>query len=135
MGVQLINNDRTGDSLPSGVMMLLTTQVTHVGGCAVVGVEGELYLTTAPPLHVTLGAVVADGDDPVVLDLAALRFCDSAGLAVFVRAHNQLKEKGRRFVMASAQSAVERVLDLSGIAQVIPLAADTTEALALASKP
>jgi anti-anti-sigma factor len=116
-------------------MMLLTTQVTHDGGCDVVVVDGELDLTTAGQLHETLGAVVADGQDPVVLDLAALRFCDSAGLAVFVRAHNQLKEKGRRFVMAAPQSAVERVLDLSGIAQVIPLAADTPAAVALASQP
>lgn len=116
-------------------MMLLTTQVTHDGGCDVVVVDGELDLTTAPQLHDVLGAVVAAGDDPVVLDLAALRFCDSAGLAVFVRAHNQLTEKGRRLVIAGPQTAVGRVLDLSGIAQVIPLAADTTAAVALASQP
>jgi anti-sigma B factor antagonist len=116
-------------------MMLLSTHVTHDGGCDVVDVDGELDLTTAPQLHDTLGAIVADGTDPVVLNLAALRFCDSAGLAVFVRAHNQLKDQGRRFVIAAPQSAVERVLDLSGIAQVIPLAADTTAAVALASRP
>ena len=61
----------------------------------------------------------------LVLDLAGLDFCDSAGLAVLVGAHNRLDAAGRRLVVAAPTQAVARVLDLSGYRETISPARET----------
>src|SRR5262249_22906121 len=111
------------------------THVTERGGCVVVTVDGELDLSTADQLHETLASAIADGTGPIVLDLDALRFCDSAGLAVLVKTHNLLVGEGRRLVIASPSTVVSRVLELSGLDQVITTATTSDDACAIASQP
>jgi anti-sigma B factor antagonist len=115
--------------------MNLATHVTEHAGCVVVVVEGELDLSTADQLNETLDSAIASGTGPIVLDLQALRFCDSAGLAVLVKTHNLLGGEGRRLVIASPSTAVSRVLELSGLDQVIATATTPDDACAIASQP
>ena len=114
--------------------MNLATRVTQRDGCVLVAVDGELDLSTADQLQDTLGAAMAEGSGPIVLDLGALRFCDSAGLAVMVKTHNLLAAEGRRLVIASPSAAVARVLELSGLDQVIATATTSEDACAIASQ-
>ena len=111
--------------------MLLTTRVTERALCTVVVVEGELDMSTAGDLTQVLTMAIDAGETNVVLDLASLSFCDSAGLAVMVGAHNRLDALGRRLIVAAPSEAVARVLDLSGVSQVIPMMADPDEACAM----
>jgi anti-sigma B factor antagonist len=111
--------------------MPLTTRVEELGACSIVAVSGELDLATAGQLWAALAAELARRDAPLVLDLAELSFCDSAGLAVFVKAHTTLEERGRRLVLARPAPMVARVLELSGVDQAILAAADLDEARAL----
>jgi anti-anti-sigma factor len=113
--------------------MFLTTRVTERPTCTVVAVEGELDMSTAPDLNDVLNTAIAAREVSLVLDLASLDFCDSAGLAVFVGAHNRLDASGRRLVVAAPTEAVARVLDLSGVSQVIPTTANPDEACAMVS--
>lgn len=108
--------------------MLLTTRVTERGGCTVVVVDGELDMGTAEQLRAVLAASIVESQRALVLDLAGLRFCDSAGLATFVAAHNELDSAGRQLIIARPTDAVLRILDLSGLTQVIPTVADPDEA-------
>jgi anti-sigma B factor antagonist len=112
--------------------MTLATRVTERSGCALVAVDGELDLSTAEQLEEALGPAIDDATGPIVLDLAALRFCDSAGLAVFVRTHNQLSGEGRRLVLAGANGPVLRVLEISGLNQVIATATNPDDACVIA---
>src|SRR5215475_11914166 len=112
--------------------MNLATRVTQRSGCALVAVDGELDLSTAEQLEEALGSAIDDATGPVVLDLAALRFCDSAGLAVIVRTHNQLSGLGRRLVIASPSGPVLRVLELSGLNRVITTATNPDDACVIA---
>lgn len=115
--------------------MNLATRVTQRSGCVLVTVDGELDLSTADQLQETLIRAVADGVGPLVLDLAALRFCDSAGLAVLVKIHNLLADEGGRLVLAGPSVAVSRVLELSGLDQIIATAANPDDACAIATRP
>jgi anti-anti-sigma factor len=113
------------------LVMNFTTRVTENQACTLVAVTGELDMNTAPELHDVLAAAIDAREVNLVLDLADLRFCDSAGLAVLVGAHNRLDADGRRLVVAAPTAAVARVLDLSGVSQVIPTAEDPDEACAM----
>jgi anti-sigma B factor antagonist len=108
--------------------MFLTTRITEHDECTVVSVDGELDMSTAPELHDVLAAARRAREVDIVLDVGGLEFCDSAGLAVFVRAHNELEASGRRLIVAAPTPTVARILELSGVSQVIPTTTGADEA-------
>jgi anti-sigma B factor antagonist len=81
-------------------------------------VDGALVLTgeidsyTAPELSERLA-----GDPPIeVLDLAGVTFIDSSGLRVLVEVHQQRVAAGSRLQLRSPSAAVQRLLEISGLA-------------------
>jgi len=79
-----------------------------------VEVSGELDIRTCERLERIVGAV-ADQGERVVLDLSALTFCDSTGLAVFVRLHKRAQAAGGVLVLRSPLPRVANVLTLTGL--------------------
>ena len=80
--------------------------------------RGELDLATAPELERRLLEKLRSGDgDTVVLDLRQLAFMDSTGVRTIVAAHQIAEDEGveLRLVRPSAESAVWRVIEISGI--------------------
>jgi anti-sigma B factor antagonist len=74
--------------------------------------SGEIDSYTAPELAERLA-----GDPPVeVLDLAGVSFIDSSGLRVIVEAHQSRLAAGSRLVLRSPSAAVQRLLEISGLA-------------------
>src|SRR6185437_5193394 len=72
---------------------LLTWDVQVRGALAVVAVGGELDIDSAPGLEREL-APVADAGRHLILDLAGLRFCDCAGLSLFLRVQQRARAAG-----------------------------------------
>lgn len=85
---------------------------THGPSTAVV--TGELDLACADELAATLCAAVEDSAWGLRVDLAAVDFCDCAGLRSLVCAQNFAADCGRSFVLARSSLAVDRVLELTG---------------------
>jgi anti-anti-sigma factor len=54
-----------------------------------------------------------------VFDLADVSFCDSTGLSVFVRAKNTCDEAGGEVRLAAPQRGVRRILEVSGLVEVL----------------
>jgi|SRR3954453_8626183 len=113
--------------------MSLTIGVDEREKVAVVALDGELDLATAPDLVSAIDAQVEQGRTAIVLDLTALSFCDSAGLRVFVRYRRQLEEAGGRFVVAAPSSMVRRVLEISGLAEMFGSYATVAEGVEAAT--
>jgi anti-sigma B factor antagonist len=73
---------------------------------------GEIDSYTAPDLADRLGA-----DPPIeVVDVAGVTFIDSSGLRVLVEAHQARAASGSRLVLRSPSAAVQRLLEISGLA-------------------
>jgi anti-anti-sigma factor len=62
------------------------------GPTAVVTVRGELDIQTVPQLEAVVGPVLASEPRRLVLDVSALRFADSSGIALWVRWAGQVEE-------------------------------------------
>jgi anti-sigma B factor antagonist len=84
----------------------------------VVPLAGDLDITTGPRAERQVLEAVATGR-AVVLDLAGVTFCDSTGLAIFLRAHNAARRRGTSFTIRNVPPNVGRLLDLTGIAEVL----------------
>ena|SRR6476469_764956 len=78
-------------------------------------VHGEIDMQTAPQLERVLDDVIAKGALLVTLDLEQVEFLDSSGLRVILGASNKLSEQEGQLLLEGASSAVERVLELTGV--------------------
>lgn len=75
---------------------------------------GELDAHTAPQLAEHLVELPA-GDADVVLDIERVEFMDSSGLRVVIDVHQRALDAGRRLVLRHPTSAVQRLLEISGL--------------------
>ena len=88
---------------------------------------GEADVTTRA-LRDVLGAEVAKKPGRLLVDVSGLSFIDSAALHEVVRAYRRLRADGCLLALISPSPAVSRVLQLSGLDQVIPVHASAEEA-------
>jgi len=92
-------------------------------GVAVVVVEGEHDVYTAPSLSEQLDSLLDEGM-PFVIDLTPATFVDSSVLRVLLEARRRADEGGVGFAVALAQDdsgPVRRVLDITGLVPVLPV--------------
>ncbi|MCW2991608.1 MAG: hypothetical protein JWM73_2202 [Solirubrobacterales bacterium] len=85
--------------------------------------RGELDLATAPELEEKVLSAVREGGRSVVLDLRELTFMDSTGVRTIVAAHQVAEQTGHdlRVVRPPRESAVSRVIEISGIDEALGL--------------
>jgi len=95
-------------------------------GAGVVYVAGELDLASAPRLQEVLSELSAD---PVVVDLSECTFLDSAGMSVLLASARALSESGRSLRVASADSRILRVLEITAVDTLIAVHPDVEAAL------
>jgi anti-anti-sigma factor len=89
------------------------------GGERVVALRGELDIASAPDLERTLLRSRPAGQR-VVVDLAGLRFMDSTGLRVLLRAR-VASEKGRwELRMTNVPPNIRRLFDMTGVHDALP---------------
>lgn len=96
-------------------------------GVSVIVVEGELDMNTATQLEQALETPLADSDSTLLIDLTRCEFIDSTGIALIVRAWQQL-DGG--FALCGVGDQVERVLDITGLEESIPTHPSREEAIA-----
>jgi anti-sigma B factor antagonist len=104
-------------------------------GVRVIEIRGELDLATAPDLEAPLNSAVAEPGASILLDLSECEFIDSTGIAVIVRAWQQVDSASGngghgRVVLCCRTEQVRRVLEVTGLEKSISIFATRDEALA-----
>jgi anti-anti-sigma factor len=89
----------------------------------VIALTGELDLDGAE--RVTQALLRAESTDArrIVLDLSNLQFIDSTGIRLILAADARSRADGDRLALLRGPQAVQRVFELSGIAERLPFAA------------
>jgi anti-sigma B factor antagonist len=59
-------------------------------------IDGELDAVTAPQLRAPFDTLVAEGRDPITLDLSHLRLIDSSGVGAIVSLYKRVRANGGR---------------------------------------
>lgn len=92
----------------------------EAGPTTIVSLTGDLDPATAPKLQAAVDAAIADAVvTRVVLDLRGVNFLDSSGLRVFVTTREALAERGGNLVLRNASANIRRLLDITGLGEVI----------------
>ena len=103
--------------------------VELTGGVPVVVAPEEIDITNAQGLRAALLQAAADGRGAFVVDMTRTRFCDSAGIHALVDAYKRARAGGGQVLLATADAAVPRIFEITGVDRVIPRFPSLREAL------
>lgn len=93
-------------------------------GVVRVQVQGELDMSTSPELDQILRRET-DAGKRVVVDLSEIAFIDSTGLNTLIKALRACDSNGGALmVSASLPAQVQRVLEITGLNKVLPVASE-----------
>ena len=96
--------------------------VAEIGGTiALVSVSGELDLHVEEELRDALAAAARLDAPTVVVDLSGVSFMDSTICGILVGEAKRLRRGNDELVLVSNGNAAGRVLDVAGIAKVVPV--------------
>jgi anti-sigma B factor antagonist len=111
-----------------GAVMATAGLSTREYGGHVVAFRGELDIADAAGVMAVLAAAAA-GNPRIIVDLAALEFIDSSGVAALVRGRNLAQRAGGNLLLAAPRGPVRRLLDLTGLIGVFSVRASVDEAV------
>jgi anti-sigma B factor antagonist len=106
---------------------VVDSQIT--GRAVTLVLSGDLDLLSSPILDEALEGAYASNPEQIVLDLRGLEFMDSTGLHRLVAAQQRAAQSGQRFAVVRGGEQVQRLFDLTGIAEVLTII-DAPEQLA-----
>src|SRR5438270_319110 len=90
----------------------------HTTGRAItLALTGELDLVSSPAMERVMDDLARSDADLIIVDLRGLEFMDSTGLHLLIRVQQQAHEAGRRFALIRGRDAVQRLFDLTGLAE------------------
>ncbi|MET8852787.1 STAS domain-containing protein [Amycolatopsis sp. NPDC004625] len=111
----------------TGIPFSVTTRTTAAG--AVVAVEGELDVATAPHLRAAADALTLTPGQQLVVDLGGVTFCDSSGISALIASRNVAEEAGAGVALAAVPARLSRTFALIGLADFFPTYASAEDAL------
>lgn len=96
-----------------------------------VRLSGDLDLGVADKLRLALDQQLIDKKIKyLIINLSRVTFVDSSGLGVILGRYKRLTPIGGKVVLAGAQPQVKRILELSGLMQIMECCPDEADALA-----
>lgn len=98
-------------------------------GAVVVSLEGEIDLQHSPAVRKQLMELMFARRD-VLVDMGAVAYIDSSGIASLVEAYQMARKNATRFVLVAVSQPALRVLQLARLDKVFTLADSVETALA-----
>jgi anti-anti-sigma factor len=93
----------------------LTVAVQRSPAEAVVSLNGEIDLSTAPRLSTIVTELLTDPPARVVLDMSGVTFCDSQGLGTLVVLSRKAALAQSCLVLTNVADFLLRVLEITGL--------------------
>ena len=112
----------------SGLSISVSALPAGDGACSVLSLAGEADLTCTE-LREALTTEVARKPRLLAVDLSALTFIDSGALQMIVAAYHVIRRDGGTLALISPLPAVARVLELTGISEMIAVCASIEAAV------
>jgi len=106
----------------------MTYKVREEGGYAVVELTGDVDLSCSPDARQTILGCL-DEDRSVLVDLSAVTYIDSSGVASLVEGYQTAKKSGLKFGLVGVSEAALGVLQLARLDKVFPIHASVDERL------
>jgi anti-sigma B factor antagonist len=110
-----------------GLMFSVDLSTRECGGHVVVALRGELDMADAASVAAALAEVAARTPE-IIVDLAALAFIDSSGVAALAHGRRQARHAGGDLLLAAPRQQVLKVLAITRLANAFSVHASVDEA-------
>ncbi|MFK8910752.1 STAS domain-containing protein [Streptomyces sp. YS-3] len=104
-------------------------RVRTQAGVTVAELHGEIDIQAVQSLRPCLDTLTGDGVGALALDLRGVRFLDCSGLALLVRAHRRVTERGGSWALVCDHPLTLRILRITALAPVLGPAPTLEQAL------
>jgi anti-sigma B factor antagonist len=115
-------------------MFSVNLSTREFDGHTVVALGGELDLADATGVAAELAAIAVRQPD-IIVDLAALEFIDSSGIAALARGRRQARLAGGDLLLAEPRPRVLRILTITRVIDAFSVHASVGEAALAISAP
>jgi anti-anti-sigma factor len=102
----------------------METRIHPRTGWTLVSIAGRLDMTSAGSFEQELEDLIGAGTRRLAIDMSRLDYLSSAGLRALLVAARRLQEVGETLVLIGLRGTVKEVLEIAGLANVIPCHAD-----------
>jgi anti-sigma B factor antagonist len=106
----------------------LSSETLQDGADAVVSLEGEVDLYTAPELKQELHRLVGEGAKRIVIDMTATTFIDSTTLGVLLSVVKRVRPEGGAVVLVCPDRNVKRIFEITLLDRVFTIVDTRAEA-------
>jgi anti-sigma B factor antagonist len=89
---------------------------------------GELELANCARVREAAVSLLAQSTTRIVMDLSGLSFIDSSGVGVVIGTLKRARERQGAFALVCANPTILRVLEITGLTQVLSIHATQAEA-------
>jgi len=96
----------------------------------VLPLEGEIDLRTSPRLENSLLRMIKKRPPHVVVDLSGVTFIDSSGLAVLIRAMQDVQKYGGKLRLSGMNENVRPIFEIARLDQIFVIDRQSDELLA-----
>ena len=110
---------------------MLQISARHIGQTTILDVSGDIDLASSPDLRKALLRELRELRIPrVVLNLKAVEYVDSSGVASLVEGLKASRDVGSRLILFGLNTAVREVLQLSKLLRIFEIAETEEQAVA-----
>ena len=96
----------------------------------VLPLEGEIDLHVSPRISASLAAMIQQKPERLIVDLSAVTYIDSSGLAVLIEGMQNVEGYGGKFILAGIQDNVRPIFEIARLDQVFMIFPHVDAALA-----
>lgn len=100
---------------------------TEECGFTLISIAGEVELSWSQQVRSAVLDALA-GSDAVAVDLSAVSYIDTSGVAALVECFQQCRKRGKQFALIAVSEKVRAVLELAWLDRVFPLFESTEDA-------
>lgn len=113
------------------VLLSLAIHVFSQQQVLIVRLVGDLDHHTAAQVRAKIEAELSkDIHTYLILNLEQLQFMDSSGLGVILGRYKQMTSKGGNMCLCSVQPSIFKLMEMSGLFQILPTYKDERSAIA-----
>src|SRR5262245_3168032 len=92
-----------------------------VNDATIVAPQGEIDLSRAPSLRTQLAAAQASKPRKLIVDLAAVSYMDSSGVATLLEAMRTIQRAGGKLILCCLQDRVRSIIEITRLDTVFTI--------------
>jgi anti-sigma B factor antagonist len=111
----------------------LAVERSSADGSELLVVAGEIDMASSARLIAALNEAVTEAVRPLVVDLSAVEFMDSTGLALLLGAYKRLRRRGRGFAVVCPGGPLRRIFEVTDLVDLLKVSPSRESALRAAA--